>query len=311
MKNILITGVTGFVGTSLVSYWQNKPGIKLFGHSRNAEQAKKQYAHYSIDLITSYDAAQLNLHNIDTIVHLAGIAHDLSNQYVESDYYRVNFQATTALYDEFLKSNASKFIYFSSIKAAVDHAVASIDESVIPNPVTPYGKSKLKAEQYIQQSNHPPSKSFYLLRPSMIHGPGNKGNLNLLYKFVRTGIPFPLGAFKNKRSFLNADNMTFLVNEIVTGNLPSGIYNLADSGTLSTNEVVAIIARAMHKSPRIWNMPPSLMRAIFKITGRSSMLGKLSDNMEVSNTKIMTAIDKSLPVSIEQGLVKTIQSFHA
>src|SRR5690606_31466401 len=102
------------------------------------------------------------------------------------------------LYDWYLKSKATKFIYASSVKAIADSVEGELTEDTPARPLTAYGISKLKAEEYIQQlSLGMTSKAFYILRPCMVHGPGNKGNLNLLYKFVTKGIPYPLGAFNN------------------------------------------------------------------------------------------------------------------
>ena len=309
MKRILITGVTGFVGSCLVTYFHAKEGVKLYGHSRNTAQAKAHYHDFNIEIIAAYTVADIDALQIDYIIHLAGIAHDLSNTYVEADYNKVNYQDSARLYDSFLSSSASRFIYFSSIKAAVDHVDHPADEEMKPDPVTPYGKSKLKAEEYIQSQNLPADKSYYILRPCMIHGPNNKGNLNLLYRFVKSGIPYPLGAFENKRSFLGSDNLLFIIDQLIHQSIPSGVYHLADEGSLSTNEVVRIIANVLGKPSRIWRFPVSFVHVLFKLTGKSKMLGKLTENMEVSNQKILAVIHKPLPVSIEQGLTKTIQSF--
>jgi len=306
---ILITGVTGFVGSNLVSYFKDNAEVKLYGHTRNVVAANEKFKNFAIDIISDYTSERLDALGIDCIVHLAGIAHDLSNQFVEADYYKVNFEDTVRLYDEFLKSKAKTFIYFSSIKAAVDSISKLLDERVQPNPVTPYGKSKLKAEEYIN-AHTIAEKKYYILRPCMIHGKGNKGNLNLLYKFVKSGIPYPLGAFQNKRSFLNADNLNFIIDKLIHTSIESGIYNLSDEGSLSTNQVVSIIASTLGKKPRIWNFSTKLTRYLFSAIGKKQMLSKLTESMEVSNRKILMAIGQSLPVSIDEGLRKTIRSFH-
>jgi nucleoside-diphosphate-sugar epimerase len=114
------------------------------------------------------------------------------------------------LYDQFLQSKAKKFIYISCVKAAADTVDGVLTEDVLPNPVTAYGKSKLMAENYIS-ANIPADKQVYILRSCMIHGPGNKGNLNLLHGIVKKGISYPFGAFKNVRSFLSIENICFVI----------------------------------------------------------------------------------------------------
>jgi nucleoside-diphosphate-sugar epimerase len=218
LKNkIFITGSTGFVGINLIKY-----------------------------LETTYDLEKFlknSIINIDheIIIHLAGKAHDLKNVTSAEEYYEVNTQLTKKIYDSFLASNAKVFISMSSVKAVADKIHGELTEQHIPNPITHYGKSKLLAEEYILSKEIPKDKRVYILRPCMIHGPGNKGNLNLLYKLVSKGIPWPLGAFENKRSFCSIDNLMFIIKELIEReDIPSGVYNIADDEALSTNDVISI-----------------------------------------------------------------------
>jgi nucleoside-diphosphate-sugar epimerase len=151
----------------------------------------------------------------------------------------------------------------------------------------------------------------------MIHGPGNKGNLNLLYKLASKGIPSPLGAFENKRSFCSIDNLMFIVKELIErDDIPSGVYNLADDEALSTNDVISILAESQNKKPKIWNVPKDLIKSlaklgdVFRLPLTTERLKKLTESYVVSNQKIKTVIGKPLPVSAKNGLLKTFNSFH-
>jgi nucleoside-diphosphate-sugar epimerase len=302
VKSILITGVTGFIGSNLVNYFKQTGGVEVYGHSRKRTS--------DVTLLPDTTTQTLDQYHIDTVIHLAGIAHDLSNQYKPEDYYKVNFENTKVLFDAFLKSNATKFIFLSSIKAAVDTASTAVDETVSPAPVTDYGKSKLQAEQYMLSIPLPEDKRVYIFRPCMIHGPGNKGNLNLLYRFAKTGMPYPFGAFQNQRSFLSIDNLNFIVRSCLEKEVPSGIYHLADDGFLSTQELYEIISTAIHKRPMILNIPKGMLNFLFSIIGKKAMLTKLTEDMMVSNAKVKKYIGAPLPVDMREGLRKTIQSFH-
>jgi nucleoside-diphosphate-sugar epimerase len=150
----------------------------------------------------------------------------------------------------------------------------------------------------------------------MIHGPDNKGNLNLLYKLVSKGIPWPLGAFENKRSFCSIDNVCFVVNEIFENKkIPSGIYNLADDQAISTNRLIELISITQNKPAKIYTIPKKFIITLAKIGDylkfplNSERLEKLTENLEVSNDKIVKAIGKKLPVSAEDGLIRTFNSF--
>ena len=307
--NIFITGVSGFAGYTLVRHFNGKESFTMFGHSRNILKTKAKYKDVDIALVDSYSAQQFNDLKIDCVIHLAGIAHDLSGQYKEEDYVKVNFEGTKEIYDQFLESSATQFIFVSSIKAAVDQAENAVDENVAPRPQTPYGRSKRKAEEFILSQDLPSTKRFYILRPCMIHGPQNKGNLNLLYRYVKSGLPYPLGSFQNQRSFLSADNFSFYIERILTRGIPSGIYNLSDTGTLSTCDVVRLIARAMDRRARIWHVPGKLVQLGAAVLGKR-MLSKLTENMIVPNDKIISSINDSPPLSLDEGIVKTIRSFH-
>ena len=160
------------------------------------------------------------------------------------------------------------------------------------------------------------TKSVYIFRPCMIHGPGNKGNLNLLYNVVKKGIPWPLGAFENRRTFTSVENICFAVNGVLTKDVPSGIYNMGDDEALSTNELIEEICKSIGKKAHIWSIPKGLMTSVAKVGDilhlplNSERLRKLTENYISSNAKIKKAlgIDK-MPVDAREGLKVTLESF--
>lgn len=193
--HVLITGSTGFIGSNLVTYLKQHANVEISTIGRNER--------------TNWDTlSAAHLDGIDAIIHLAGKAHDTRNVSGEKVYFDVNYELTKKLYDLFLLSAAKKFLYVSSVKAAADKVEDVLLETTPVSPATPYGRSKLKAENYIL-AHIAHGKHFYILRPCMVHGPGNKGNLNLLYRFSQKGIPYPLASFDNKRSFLSIENFLF------------------------------------------------------------------------------------------------------
>ena len=150
----------------------------------------------------------------------------------------------------------------------------------------------------------------------MIHGPGNKGNLNLLYGVVKKGIPWPLGAFENRRTFTSIENICFAVNGVLTKDVPSGIYNMGDDEALSTNELIEVICSALGKKAHIWNIPRGLMNGFAKIGDvlhlplNTQRMQKLTENYVVSNAKIKAALGMNeMPVRAKDGLRETIKSF--
>lgn len=256
------------------------------------------------------------LPEFDAIIHLAGKAHDTKNKSAAEVYFKVNTGLTQKIFDYFMASSAKKFVFFSTAKAAADRVEGVLTEDVVPSPVGPYGESKIKAEEYILSHDLPNDKQAYIFRPCMIHGPGNKGNLNLLYSVVRKGIPWPLGAFENRRTFTSIENICFAVNGVLTKDVPSGIYNMGDDEALSTNELIEEICKSLNKKAHIWRLPKGLMTGIAKIGGwlhlplNPDRLQKLTENYVSSNAKIKAAlgVDK-MPVDAREGLKVTLESF--
>lgn len=231
-------------------------------------------------------------------------------------YFKVNTGLTQKIFDWFLaQRSCKKFVFFSTAKAAADKVEGVLTEDVVPSPVGPYGESKIKAEEYIL-SKMPADKQVYIFRPCMIHGPGNKGNLNLLYNVVSKGIPWPLGAFENRRTFTSVENICFAVNGVLTKDVPSGIYNMGDDEDLSTNELIEEICKSLGKKAHIWKLPKGLMNGVAKIGGALHLpldperLRKLTENYISSNEKIKKAlgVDK-MPVDARTGLQATLKSF--
>ncbi|MES5005456.1 NAD-dependent epimerase/dehydratase family protein [Prevotella disiens] len=299
---ILVTGATGFVGENLKPYLEEKGHI-IYTLGRS-------------DKYTWKDLSAKNIPEVDAIIHLAGKAHDLKKVAGNDIYFKVNRDLTMEIYNYFLASKTQKFIFFSSVKAAADFLDNDIlTEDVNPNPVGSYGKSKQEAEKYIL-SNLSSDKEVYILRPCMMHGPKNKGNLNLLYKVVSKNIPWPLGKFDNKRSFASISNVCYIVNTLLEKKIESGIYNVSDDAAISTNELIEIICKACNKKSHILFLSKWLISSIAKIGDyihlplNTERLTKLTENYVVSNQKIRKALGISkLPFSTKEGLTTTIRSF--
>lgn len=306
---ILITGVHGFVGSNLVEYLKSKN--EIYGLDIIAPE--------KAGIIKTYSWDDLNMGKIpvmDAIIHLAGKAHDTKNKSAADVYFKVNTGLTQKIFDYFVASGAKKFIFFSTAKAAADRVEGVLTEDVVPSPVGPYGESKIKAEEYILSKELSSDKSVYIFRPCMIHGPGNKGNLNLLYNVVRKGIPWPLGAFENRRTFTSIENICFAVKGVLTKDVESGIYNMGDDEALSTNELIEEICKSLGNKAHIWKLPKGLMTGIAKVGGwlhlplNPDRLQKLTENYVSSSEKIKRAlsVDK-MPVDARTGLQRTLESF--
>ena len=281
------------------------------------------------------DLSNEKIPDIDAIIHLAGKAHDTKNQSEADVYFKVNTGLTQKIFDWYLAHpTAKKFIQFSTVKSAADRVEGDfLTEECIPTPVGPYGESKIAAENYIIEKFAPEAlkrpfhnftdadavvdgKKVYIMRPCMIHGPGNKGNLNLLYGVVSKGIPWPLGAFENRRSFTSIGNLQEVIKGLLTKDAPSGIYHMGDDEALSTNELIEVICSALGKKAHIWRLPKGLMNGVAKVGGwlhlplNPERLRKLTENYISSNAKIKKALGvERMPVDARTGLQRTLESF--
>tara|TARA_B110000114_G_scaffold177556_1_gene209486 strand:+ start:2210 stop:3106 length:897 start_codon:yes stop_codon:yes gene_type:complete len=289
---IFITGSSGFVGSYLKKSFKNIFSFKYY----------KRESNIKIDS--------------QVVLHLAGLAHDLKKTKNFKDYYTVNTELTKCIFDEFLNSNAEVFIFLSSVKASSDSIDSVLYEDSTSNPKTHYGKSKLLAENYITSKKITKGKRIYILRPCMIHGPNNKGNLNLLYNLVSKKIPWILGLYENKRSYCSIENLSFVIKELITNKkIPSGIYNVSDDYPMSTNEIISLISNSQNKKVIIWNIPKVFIEIIaaignvFPLPLNSERLKKLTETYLVSNEKIKKVIRKELPVDSKNGMLNTFKSF--
>lgn len=296
---LLLSGASGFVGTSLRGYLGSEHNIKTVGRK-------------SSDF--NWDA--LDDSSGQVYIHLAAMAQDDKNGDLES-YREVNVGLTQKMFESFLKSEARLFIYFSSVKAVIDETDELLDEGLKPHPKTAYGISKWEAEKFLLSQELPSGKKLVILRPTMIHGPGNSGSLLQLYKFVAKGIPYPFAAYDNQRSFLAIENLCKAVQEIIhCEDFNGGIYHICDDEFLSTNRLIELIGEVTGRKVKLWKVPRFAFNALaglgdtLKLPFNSHILGKLTADYKVSNQKLKKALGwEKMPVRAEEGIRRTVEAF--
>ena len=300
MKNkIIVTGASGFIGLNLIDY------IKKNINSTSIQTIKLRY-----NLKQSFSFKS------NVIIHLAGIAHDSSNNINEKKYFESNYLLTKQLFDYFKKSNSKIFIYFSSTKVVSDSKNDVITENSTLDPIGPYSKSKYLSEKYILSQNIMEDKKVYILRPSMVYGKYNKGNLNLLFNYLKHFFFWPLGIYKNKRTYCSIENINFIIENLLKKKIKSGIYNICDDNSISTNNLIKIISRILNKRIYILKFPKIFINNIFRIIGYFGLsynldfLHKIVGNYEVSNAKIKKELKlKNLPTNTIDSFKSTFRSF--
>lgn len=284
----LITGAYGFVGTNLCRYLVAK-GHEC--HALDIVAARRDDVPYTT--FSTWDDLSSLDDGFDCVVHLAGKAHDLKKVSSEQSYFDVNVGLTEKIFDA-VAGKVTRFIYFSSSKADVNGNA--------------YGRSKFAAEQFL-------NGRAIVLRPAMIHGPGNKGNLNLLWNVARRGLPWPLAAFENRRSFTSIGNVCAAV-EALAAQGENGVYPIADDEMLSTNRLIELIAEACGRRAKLWRVPKGLMRLAARVGDvlhlplNTERIEKLTEDSFVDNAALKRALSWSkMPIAAEDGMRETLRSF--
>lgn len=302
MNKVIMTGASGFVGSNLMPFL-NDHKIDVVPINRNGTNV-------------TWDTLDTISFSSKAIIHLAGKAHDVKNVSKVDEYTKINLGLTITAFETFKRTDAEIFIYFSSVKAVASKVEGVLNEEDLFEVDNPYGESKRKAEEYLLSQELGPNQRLFILRPCMIHGPGNKGNLNLLYQMAKRAIPFPFAAYENERSLLGIDNLNEIIWGFISKKPASGVYNLADDGYISTNQIYSLMGEALGKRLILLRFPKSLVKLIGRIGDKSPIpidslkIMKLTENYRVSNSKIKLALGwNKMPYSLEENLFKTISSF--
>jgi len=295
---IKILGASGFIGENLLKVLQGIQGVSL-----RTEGWQEQVSSASV------------------IVNLVGKAHDHKGTATEQDYYYANVGLAKEVFQVFIESSASLLIHVSSLAALEEFESSNpLTESDECHPVSWYGNSKRDAERWLLAQAFPQNKKLVIIRPPMVHGPGDKGNLGLLYKLISKGIPYPLSSFDNKRSFISIGNFSFFIQQIIENQemLDSGIYHIADDEPVSTNEIIEMIRSVTGKNVPKIALPKFLVKGIAKVGDvlpiplNTKKLKKMTGDLLVSNGKIKQVLGiNKLPLTAKEGLEQTIKSFKA
>lgn len=307
--NILITGHTGFVGGHLTPALIAK-NHAVTGISRHIDLAlaSPQLQQIQISSLEQYTDWHQALIGIDTVIHLAARAHILADSVADpaAEFFRVNTQGTIDLVKASIQAEVKHFIFISSIGAITTRSQDILTETTLCQPDTAYGTSKLAAETALIELCQNTPMSWTILRPTLVYGPGNPGNMQRLLKLVNSHLPLPLGSIRNQRSFLYISN---LIDAIITclqhPNAKNQIFLLSDGQNVSTPTLIRQLAHFLNTRSILLPLPVSILRLLGKITGKSSELNRLLESLVVSNEKIVTTLNWQPPYSIEQGLAAT------
>ena len=283
---VLVTGASGFIGRALVADLATAGHPVRAAMRQPADVFARQVEVIAVSDLTRPVEWRALLKGIETVVHLAGIAHAGSG-IAEETYDRVNRLATAELAAAAKSIGIRRLIFASSIRAqsgpVADHP---LNESDPPRPTDAYGRSKLAAEEALRGSGVP----YTILRPVLVYGSGVKGNLARLMSLSRTPWPLPFGLFSNRRSLLARQNLIgaihFALENAMTAN---ETYVVADAEPLTLAEIVAALRAGHDRRPGLLPIPKTVVAAALKATGRADAWARLGGELRVSPAKLLQA----------------------
>lgn len=319
-KKLLLTGATGFTGRFILDIAQ-KLGYEvavIIRPNSNTVFLKNRPVEI-LNLNQGLEEILLNYYkkngNPNIVIHNAGLVRG-ADALAMID---TNYQFTKDFLEAIVKvgMRPEKFIYTSSIAAVgpeANDASAYITEYKIPNPITHYGKSKLKAEEYLQSL---PDFPWIIARPTAIYGPGD-GDMISVYKLAKNGINFRLTKKPQWLSFIFVEDFANALFSIANYGKIHEIYNISDGKDYTSNQLMNIILKLMNKKsiqiliPKfIANFMAFLAEWNSKLCSKSTILSrdKLNElraiNWKVSNEKLVKQTGIKTFISLEEGIYKT------
>lgn len=308
---IVVTGANGFVGRHLVAGLLSS-GCRVRGLVRSdmppvaGGPGYEQAAIGDIGPHTDWSGATAGAF---AVVHLAGRVHVMRDTSADPEaiYRRVNVQGAMALAEAAVANGVERFIFASTVKVHGSEREIPYTENDAPAPDDAYGRSKAEAESRLFAL---PGIHCAALRPPLIYGPGVKGNFLSLLRLVDKGLPLPLGSIRNKRSMLSVANFVHAVRHCLNVDAPplTGPFLLRDGKDLSTPELVAAVAKALGHTPRLLNVPPSMLGLLGTLSGKTGQIKRLTRSLRVDDTRLR-ATGWTPSVGVEQGILETVSWF--
>lgn len=307
---ILVTGANGFVGRNLcfALCQQQHAVIEVVRALDSSIDGLAQVVTMaSIDANSDWSAA---LHNVDVVVHLAARVHVMTDHAADplAEFRQINVSGTLNLALQAAKAGVKRFIFISSVKVNGEHTEIGepFTEENAANPQDAYGQSKFEAEQGLLLLAQQTAMKLVIIRPPLVYGAGVKANFSSMLQAVKRGIPMPLGAIHNKRSFVYVGNLVSLILRCLDHPLATNqVFLVSDGHDLSTTELLRACALALGVKSRLLPVPQCLIEFTARLLGKRAVAQRLCDNLQVDITKARTLLDWEPPISVADGLKAT------
>ncbi len=286
LKNILVTGANGFIGSRFVALNTGNYNLKAVS-------------------LRFVSIEEVDCENIDSIVHFAGLAHQME-EVDPKMYYDINRDLTLQLAQKAKDRGTKQFIYISSTKVYGDGANGKVfSEDSACHPTDPYGDSKLQAENGLKELENDHFK-VAIIRPPLVYGPGVKGNLLLFLKLAKTSIPLPFKSVNNNRAMVFVDNLVALIDRIIDTEA-RGVFTLTDVDQISTELLMKEMRKNFDKKPMLFYAPAFIKLPIKWL--KPAMYSRLFGSFNIDCTHTLKSLDYQNPVSFKQGIKSMVDHY--
>jgi nucleoside-diphosphate-sugar epimerase len=308
---VLVTGASGFVGSALVKHLAKNFEISVVAMVRSSQDiTKNNNIEYRLSKIDSLGEINIFLDDIDVVIHAAGRAHVMKEKSLDplKEFRRVNTMGTISLAKSSAKSGVKQFIFLSTIKVNGDSNsnIESFSANDIPNPNDPYSLSKFEAELGLKKIASSTKLRYTIIRPTIIYGPGVKGNLSTLIKLIKLKVPIPFkGLNKNRRSMVGLDNLVDLISVCIDHpKALNKLFLVSDNDDISTVRLIRLLGKAVEHSPRMFYLPNRVFAYMAKLFGFRESYKRITGSLRVNTEETCKILDWNPPYSVEYGFKK-------
>jgi len=313
MSLTLITGASGFIGSCLLPCLSKEEFAVRAVVRDLTDGLFKGVQYVRIDDFNSENDWGQSLYGVDSVVHLAARAHVLRDRAVDplAEFRLVNVEGTLNLARQAALAGVRRFVFISSIGVngaeTFDFPYTSDDQ---PAPHSPYAVSKYEAEVGLKKIACETGMDVVIIRPPLVYGPSAPGNFGSLVSWLLRGVPLPLGAVHNMRSFISLDNLVDLI--VTCLNHPAAAnqtFLVSDGEDLSTTELLQRMGRALGKPARLIPVPVGVMKVVANLLGKGDVAQRLFGSLQVDSSKARDLLGWKPVVTVDEALQQTADAF--
>ena len=312
---VLVTGATGFVGRALVVKLAAMGHLEVLALTRQIPANLVSRAEYlcggDLSSQTQWQPVMAGVH---AIVHTAARAHVLHDRAADplAEFRRVNVAGSLRLAEQAAEMGVRRFVFVSSIGVNGMQSLPGkvFSEADQPNPLNAYALSKWEAEQGLLGIAAETGMEVVILRPPLVYGPHAPGNFGSLMRWLKRGVPLPLGAIYNQRSLVALDNLVDLIITCLTHPAAANqTFLVSDGEDVSTTELLRRMGRAMGCPARLVPVPASWLKLAATLVGKQDMAQRLCSSLQVDIAKTRDLLGWRPPLSLDQGLKKAAEGY--